>query len=68
MNTLISPEPHAIKNLKQIAREVCLLTGTADCGGGGGLEALRPAAKVLGPKTVFVNAAGGFTLTEVYGE
>jgi pyruvate ferredoxin oxidoreductase beta subunit len=36
------------------------------CGGCGGLEALRLAAKVLGPNTVFVNAAGCFTLIAVY--
>ena len=50
-----STELHAIKNLKQIAREEFILPGTSICSG---LEALRLAAKVLGPKTVFVNAAG----------
>ena len=51
-----STELQAIKNLKQIAREEFILPGTSICGGCGGLEALRLAAKVLGPKTVFVNA------------
>jgi len=60
-----STELQAIKNLKQIAREECILPGTSICGGCGGLEALRLAAKVLGPKTVFVNAAGCFTLLAV---
>src|SRR5262249_42001271 len=53
----------AIKNLKQIAREEFILPGTAVCGS---LEALRLAAKVLGPKTVFVNAACCFTLLAVF--
>jgi pyruvate ferredoxin oxidoreductase beta subunit len=66
MNTPLSPELHAIKNLKQIAREECIAPGTAVCGGCGGLEALRLAAKVLGPKTVFVNAAGCFTLLATF--
>ena len=61
-----STELQAIKNLKQIAREEFILPGTAICGGCGGLEALRLAAKVLGPKTVFVNAAGCFTLLAVF--
>ncbi|HEY7490199.1 MAG TPA: thiamine pyrophosphate-dependent enzyme [Candidatus Tectomicrobia bacterium] len=66
MSMPTSPELHAIKNLKQIAREECILPGTTVCGGCGGLEALRLAAKVLGPKTVFVNAAGCFTLLAVF--
>jgi pyruvate ferredoxin oxidoreductase beta subunit len=61
-----SSELEAIKNLKQIARDEQILPGTAMCGGCGGLEALRLAAKVLGPNTVFVNAAGCFTLIAVY--
>jgi pyruvate ferredoxin oxidoreductase beta subunit len=61
-----STELQAIKNLKQIAREEFILPGTSVCGGCGGLEALRLAAKVLGPKTVFVNAAGCFTLLAVF--
>src|SRR5215468_8569742 len=61
-----STELQAIKNLKQIAREEFILPGTSICGGCGGLEALRLAAKVLGPKTVFVNAAGCFTLLAAF--
>jgi pyruvate/2-oxoacid:ferredoxin oxidoreductase beta subunit len=61
MDTLTSPELEAIKSLKQIAREEFILPGTAICGGCGGLEALRLTAKVFGPKTCFVNAAGCFT-------
>jgi hypothetical protein len=52
----------AINNLRQIAREGFILPGTAICGGYGGLEALRLTAKVLGLGTVFVHAAGDFTL------
>ncbi|MFQ5791042.1 MAG: thiamine pyrophosphate-dependent enzyme [Acidobacteriota bacterium] len=56
----------SIKNLKQISREEFIAPGTSLCGGCGGLEAFRLAAKVLGPKTVFVNAAGCFTLLTVF--
>ena len=66
MTAPASTELQAITNLKQISREEFLLPGTAICGGCGGLEALRLAAKVLGPKTVFVNAAGCFTLLAVF--
>ena len=66
MSQPTSQELEAIKNLKQIAQEEYILPGTAVCGGCGGLEALRLAAKVLGPKTVFVNAAGCFTLLAVF--
>jgi pyruvate ferredoxin oxidoreductase beta subunit len=66
MSTPSSPELQAIKNLKQIARAEYIAPGTAVCGGCGGLEALRLAAKVLGPKTVFVNAAGCFTLLATF--
>jgi pyruvate ferredoxin oxidoreductase beta subunit len=54
------------KKIKQIPREEYLLPGTALCAGCGGLEALRLAAKVLGEKVVYVNAAGCFTLLAVY--
>ena len=66
MTIPMSTELEAITNLKQISREEFLLPGTAVCGGCGGLEALRLAAKVLGPKTIFVNAAGCFTLLAVF--
>ncbi len=66
MTTPNSPELEAISSLKQIVREEFILPGTAICAGCGGLEALRLAAKVLGPKTVFVNAAGCFTLLAAF--
>lgn len=66
MTSPTSPELEAIKTLKQIAREEFILPGTTICGGCGGLEALRLAVKVLGPKTVFVNAAGCFTLLTTF--
>lgn len=66
MSTSTSPALQAIKNLKQISRQEFILPGTAVCGGCGGLEALRLAAKALGPKTVFVNSAGCFTLLAVF--
>ncbi|MBI3090602.1 MAG: pyruvate synthase [Candidatus Tectomicrobia bacterium] len=66
MSAPVTAEVAAIKNLKQIAREEFILPGTAVCGGCGGLEGLRLAAKVLGSKTVYINAAGCFTLLAVY--
>ncbi|MGE4092737.1 MAG: thiamine pyrophosphate-dependent enzyme [Candidatus Binatia bacterium] len=66
MTTPSSPALDAIKSLKQINREEFILPGTAICGGCGGLEALRLAAKVIGPQTVFVNAAGCFTLLATF--
>jgi hypothetical protein len=56
----------AINNLRQIAREGFILPGTAICGVYGGLEALRLTAKVLGLRTVFVNAAGYFPLLATF--
>lgn len=66
MTTPTSSELHAITNLKHITREEFIAPGTAVCGGCGGLEALRLAAKVLGAKTIFVNAAGCFTLLATF--
>jgi hypothetical protein len=54
----------AINNLRQITREG--FAGTAICGVYGGLEALRLTAKVLGLRTVFVNAAGYFPLLATF--
>ncbi|MBM4133540.1 MAG: pyruvate synthase [Nitrospira sp.] len=54
------------KKIKQLPREEQVLPGTSLCAGCGGLEALRLAAKVLGPNVVYVNAAGCFTLLAVY--
>ena len=66
MTAVESKALERIKNLKQISREEMILPGTSICGGCGGLEALRLTAKALGPKTVFVNAAGCFSLLAVY--
>jgi pyruvate ferredoxin oxidoreductase beta subunit len=41
-------------------------SGTAMCAGCGGLQAVQEIYDVLGPKTVFVNAAGCMTLLSVY--
>ncbi len=54
------------KKIKQIPREEYVLPGTPLCAGCGGLEALRLAAKVLGERVVYVNAAGCFTMLAVY--
>jgi pyruvate ferredoxin oxidoreductase beta subunit len=49
------------KDLHQIPREEHVFPGTPLCAGCGGLESLRLAAKVLGNRVVYVNAAGCFT-------
>jgi pyruvate ferredoxin oxidoreductase beta subunit len=40
--------------------------GTAMCAGCGGLHAIRELYEVLGPRTIFVNAAGCMSLLSVY--
>ena len=62
----MSRELTAYKNLKDLALKEFILPGTTACGGCGGLEALRLAAKVLGDRVVYVNAAGCFTLLSVF--
>ncbi len=62
----MSRELTAYRSLKDLAREEFLLPGTAVCGGCGGLEVLRLAAKVLGDRVVYVNAAGCFTMLAVF--
>jgi pyruvate ferredoxin oxidoreductase beta subunit len=62
----MSRELTAYRNLKDLSREEFILPGTSVCGGCGGLEALRLAAKVLGDRVVYVNAAGCFTLLSVF--
>jgi len=62
----VSGELRAYRSLKEFAREEFVLPGTALCGGCGGLEVLRLAAKVLGDRVVYVNAAGCFTLLSVF--
>lgn len=55
-----------IKSLKDLPPEENLLPGTAMCAGCGGLLALRHCLKVLGDKTIIVNAAGCFSLLSIY--
>lgn len=62
----MSTELRAYRSLKDLAREEFILPGTAVCGGCGGLEVLRLAAKVLGERVVWVNAAGCFTMLAVF--
>lgn len=54
------------RSIKDIPREEHLAAGTALCGGCGGLLALRLFHKALGPRAVFVNAAGCLTLLAVF--
>lgn len=52
--------------MKDLPSTHLLGAGTAMCAGCGGLEAVKEIYDVLGPKTVFVNAAGCMTLMAVY--
>lgn len=54
------------KRMKDLPSMHLLGGGTAMCAGCGGLEALHEVYDVLGPKTVFVNAAGCMTLLSIY--
>jgi pyruvate ferredoxin oxidoreductase beta subunit len=54
------------KGIKDIPRQEYLAAGTGLCGGCGGLLALRLFHKALGPRTIFVNAAGCMTLLAVF--
>ena len=54
------------KRMKDLPSTHLLGSGTPMCAGCGGLEALQQVYDVLGPKTVFVNAAGCMTLLSVY--
>src|SRR3972149_6277157 len=63
---MMSPERTAYRKIKDLSREEFILPGTSTCGGCGGLEALRLAAKVLGDRVVYVNAAGCFTRLAVF--
>ena len=54
------------KRMKDLPSTHLLGTGTPMCSGCGGLEALHEIYDILGPKTVFVNAAGCMTLLAVY--
>jgi pyruvate ferredoxin oxidoreductase beta subunit len=53
-------------NLKSVPRDELIAAGTTTCGGCGGLQVLRLAGKILGEKTIFVNAAGCFSLLALY--
>ena len=53
-------------NIKSVPRDEFIAPGTTTCGGCGGLEVLRLAGKVLGEKTIFVNAAGCFSLLALF--
>ncbi len=54
------------RSLKDIPKEEFIAAGTTACAGCGGLEVIRLAAKVLGEKIVFVNAAGCFSMLALY--
>ncbi|MCR4321339.1 MAG: thiamine pyrophosphate-dependent enzyme [Candidatus Brocadiaceae bacterium] len=55
-----------LKSIKDIPTEEDIFPGTPMCAGCGGLLALRHCLKVLGKKTVIINAAGCFTLLSIY--
>lgn len=59
-------EQTVYKSIKDLSRDEFIAPGTPVCGGCGGLEVLRLAAKVLGERVVFVNAAGCFTLLALF--
>lgn len=54
------------KSIKEIPQEEYLAGGTGLCGGCGGLLALRLFHKALGPRAIFINAAGCMTLLAVF--
>lgn len=54
------------ESMKSLPQDHLLQPGTAMCSGCGGLEAVKLMQDVLGPKTLFVNAAGCMTLLNVY--
>ncbi len=54
------------RNLRDMPSVHLLGTGTPMCAGCGGLEALHELYDVLGPRSVFVNAAGCMTLLAAY--
>jgi pyruvate ferredoxin oxidoreductase beta subunit len=56
----------AFKRMKDLPSTHLLGAGTPMCAGCGGLSALHEIYDVLGPKTVFVNAAGCMTLLSAY--
>ena len=54
------------RSVKDLPSTHLLGTGTPMCAGCGGLQALHEIYDLLGPRTVFVNAAGCMTLLSVY--
>ncbi len=54
------------ERMKDLPSTHLMGAGTAMCAGCGGLQAVKEAYDVLGPKTVFVNAAGCMTLSSIY--
>ena len=54
------------KRMRDLPSTHLLGSGTPMCAGCGGLEAIHEIYDVLGPNTVFVNAAGCMTLLAVY--
>lgn len=56
----------AYKGLKDLPATHVLGSGTPCCAGCGGLENIKIFCDILGPKTIFVNAAGCMTLLTVY--
>ena len=65
MTTPIAAETKFAR-MKDLPSTHLLGAGTSMCGGCGGLMAVKQAYDVLGPKTVFVNAAGCMTLLSTY--
>jgi pyruvate ferredoxin oxidoreductase beta subunit len=57
---------HRIARMKDLPTTHLLGGGTAMCAGCGGLQAVQEVYDVLGPRTVFVNAAGCMTLLSIY--
>jgi len=62
----MSTRREIFKSIKDVPQEENLDGGTGLCGGCGGLLALRLFHKALGPRVVFVNAAGCLTLLAVF--
>ena len=56
----------AYERMKDLPSTHLLGTGTPMCAGCGGLSALHEIYDLLGPKNIFVNAAGCMTLLSVY--
>ena len=56
----------AFARLKDLPSTHLLGAGTAMCAGCGGLQAVQQIYDLLGPRTIFVNAAGCMTLLSIY--